>query len=205
MNHSFYRRAESDLYVLRNSLGMEAAFTIDAKLKYIKIPDKKGDLFNIVFSCHNKKRYTQLTEQNFGETLDDNKNRTPFKTLTIVDNCYDVNKTSNSIRSTRGGFVSRKLMHLPDKQTTIFIGRLEGRSISNSVIATLKVAYTLTNKNEFENEIQHLPEPNQNVQSNELGIFNINGEGNGSISRHLLLIRADHCIPVDSDRIPLKK
>jgi aldose 1-epimerase len=187
------------LYVIRNSCGMEAAFTAQgAKLVYLKVPGKNGKPTNIVQDFDMVKQCAQSPDSYFTPV-------TGYKDLKLNDKCFymTTNSSLKIIRSEKNSFPSkaRKII-LTRVQTITFTYKPQGdgHEFSDNLVVTIR--YTIDDSNKL--KIEYNANTVQPVVFNmpDHIFFNLNGEESGSVGHHLLLISADHYIPIDSGLIP---
>ena len=67
---------------------------------------------------------------------------------------------------------------------------------------TVRMTYTLTPQNEFKIHYEATTDKPTVVNLSHHGLFNLKGEGNGTILDHVVTLNASHITPVDSVLIP---
>lgn len=188
------------LYIIRNSSGIEAAFTPHgAKLVYLKVPGKDGKSINIVQDLDVLEQCAQLSDSCSTSVID------YYKDLKLNDEYFHLttNSSLKIIHPEKNSFPSkiRKII-LTRVRTITFIYKSQGEGHEFSDNLTVMIKYTIDDSNKL--KIEHNVTTDQPIVFNIPNhiFFNLNGQESGSIGHHLLLISADHYMPIDSSLIP---
>jgi aldose 1-epimerase len=199
----------TDLFILKNKNGFEAAFTnYGARIISLKMPDQNGIQTDVVVGFPGVDQYIQSTEPYFGATIGRYGNRIAKGKFTLDGKTYtlSINNGENSLHGGKKGFQNviwdaRQL----DEQTIEFsylsVDMEEGYPGNLKV----KVFYTLTDDNELKIGYEATTDKKTVVNLTNHAFFNLNGEGSGSILNHQLKINAGLYTPVDSNLIPTGK
>ncbi|MFB9841674.1 aldose epimerase family protein [Mucilaginibacter ginsenosidivorans] len=198
----FYKKQTEtrDLYVIRNSRGMEAAFTAcGAKLVYLKIPDKNGNRINIVHNFDGAEQCVRLSEPNHISAIDnylDLKLSEKYYQLVANNDHKIIHDEQYNVRSKNWKIV------LKGAQTIAFT--YKSRDYAGEFLGnlTLTIRYTIDDFNKLKIEYNANTDRAVTIDMPNHIFFNLNGVKSGTIGHHLLLIRADHYVPIDSALIP---
>lgn len=201
----FYKKqAESrNLYVIRNSHGMEAAFTnYGAKLVYLKVPDKSGNLINIVQNFDGTKQRGKLSEWNPSAVIDN------YPDLGLNEKYYELVADADLkvIQNGQPGVRSKsKKVVLPEARTIAFTYKSGGDKDEFPGNLVLTIRYTIDDSNRLKIEYNANTDKAIIIDMPNPVFFNLNGAKSETIGHHLLLIRADHYVPIDPALIPKEK
>lgn len=200
---------ETALYTLKNSKNAEAVFTnFGGRLVSLLIPDKNGNLIDVVAGLNSVNAYQKSTEPYFGATIGRYGNRIANGKFTLDDKNYTLftNNGKNTLHGGKKGF-----------QYVVWdVNQANSHTIQFDYIARdmeegfpgnlkVKVTYTLTDDNELKMDYEATTDKPTVVNLTNHAFFNLNGEGRGDILKHNLQIYADEYLPVDSGLIPLGK
>ncbi|MGN6530953.1 MAG: aldose epimerase family protein [Ginsengibacter sp.] len=198
---------QTDLYVLKNHNGMEAAFTnYGGRLVSLLVPDKNGKMTNVVVGFNSVEGYEKSTEPYFGATIGRYGNRIAKGKFTLDGKQYplSINNGRNTLHGGKKGF--QYVVWDADKlnDSTIRFSYLskdgeEGFPGNLKV----KVTYSLTADNGLKCEYEATTDKPTVVNLTNHAFFNLNGEGSGTILNHTVQIYADKYNPIDSEWIPL--
>lgn len=198
---------QTDLYVLKNHNGMEAAFTnYGGRLVSLVVPDKNGKMTNVVAGFNNVEGYVKSTEPYYGATIGRYGNRIAKGKFTLDGKQYQlsVNNGVNTLHGGKKGFQdvvwdANKLNDSTIQFTYLSEDGEEGFPGNLNV----KVTYSLTGDNSLKCEYEATTDKTTVVNLTNHAYFNLNGEGSGTILNHTVQIYADKYNPIDSGWIPL--
>lgn len=198
---------KTDLYVLKNHNGMEAAFTnYGGRLVSLLVPDKNGKMTNVVVGFNSVEGYQKSTEPYFGATIGRYGNRIAKGKFTLDGKQYNlsINNGANTLHGGKKGF--QDVVWDADKlndsaiQFTYLSKDMEEGFPGNLKV---KVTYSLTADNGLKCEYEATTDKPTVVNLTNHAFFNLNGEGSGTILNHTVQIYADKYNPIDSGFIPL--
>jgi len=196
----------TNIYILRNHHGMDAAFTdYGARLMHLSVPDKDHRSTGVVIGFVSAHDYQKSTEPFFGATIGRYGNRIAKGRFSLDGKSYQItiNNGPNALHGGKNGFQYKtwsarqvgdsaiEFTYLSKDGEEGFPGNLH-----------VKVTYTLTVKNELKCAYEATTDKITVVNLTNHAFFNLNGENSGSIEHHLLQINADAFTPVDSTLIP---
>ena len=199
----------TDLYILRNHNGMEAAITnYGGRLVSLSVPDKDGKLTNVVVGFNSVQDYEKSTEPYFGATIGRFGNRIAKGKFTLDGKAYTLftNNGANTLHGGKKGFqaVVWEAKQLNDSTLELsYLSKDMEEGYPGNL--TVKVTYSLTADNGFKCDYEATTDKNTVVNLTNHAFFNLNGEGSGSILNHKVRIFADKYTPVDSTLIPTGK
>ena len=200
---------KTDLYVLKNKNNLEASFTnYGARIISLLVPDKKGELIDVVVGLSSVGQYQASTEPYFGATIGRFGNRIAKGKFTLDNKSYTLftNNGLNTLHGGKKGF-----------QDVVWDARqIDGHTIEFTYLSkdmeegypgnlNVKVNYTLTDDNELKMEYEAITDKKTVINLTNHAFFNLNGEGSGNILNHLVQINADRYTPVDNTLIPSGK
>jgi len=200
---------KTDLYILKNSSGMQAAITnYGGRLVSLLVPDKNGKLTDVVIGFDSVQQYQSSTEPYFGATIGRYGNRIAKGKFTLAGKQYTL-ATNNGPNTLHGGKKGFQYVVWDAKQ--IGDSGLELTYLSKDMEEgypgnlNVKVTYTITNTNELKIDYEATTDKKTVVNLTNHAFFNLNGQGSGTINNHLLMINADGYTPVNSTLIPTGK
>ena len=197
----------TDLYVLKNHNGMEAAITnYGGRLVSLIVPDKNGKMTDVVVGFNSVEGYEKSTEPYFGATIGRYGNRIAKGQFSLDGKKYQlsINNGVNTLHGGKKGFQyevwdadklndsTLQLTYLSKDMEEGFPGNLN-----------VKVTYSLTGDNGFKAQYEATTDKPTVVNLTNHAFFNLNGEGSGTILNHTVQIYADKYTPIDSGFIPL--
>jgi len=198
---------QTDLYVLKNHNGMEAAITnYGGRLVSLIVPDKNGKMTDVVVGFKSVQDYQNSTEPYFGATIGRYGNRIAKGKFLLDGKPYQIsiNNGVNTLHGGKKGFQdvvwdanklndsTLQLTYLSKDMEEGFPGNLK-----------VKVTYSLTADNGFKAEYEATTDKKTVVNLTNHAFFNLNGEGSGTILNQTVQIYADKYTPIDSGFIPL--
>lgn len=190
--------------VLENKLGMKAIFVSNgARLTSLSVPDKNGELVDVVLGFDDPKDYDKATEPYFGATIGRYGNRIAEGKFSLDGTGYQltINNGPNTLHGGKTGFQYQK-WELEKNSDSSIVCTLHSPDGDNGFPGNLKVkvTYTLTNHGELKMDYEATTDKTTIINLTNHAFFNLNGSG--TILNHRLLINADDYTPVDSLLIP---
>jgi aldose 1-epimerase len=197
-----------DLYTLANANGMKAKITTyGGILTSVEVPDRNGKIDDVVLGFNDLEEYLK-GHPSFGTLPGRYANRIGKARFTLNGKEYKLaaNNGENTLHGGRKGFdkyvwsgkespakdgVAVELTHLSPDGDEGFPGAV-----------TVKVVYTLTNKNELRLDYSAVSDQDTVVNLTNHSYFNLAGAGNGDILNQEIMINADRFTPVDAGLIP---
>lgn len=197
-----------ELYTLTNRNGLEAkVMTYGGVVVSLKVPDRNGNLADVVLGYDNLTGYLQDTSY-FGSIIGRYANRIAKGKFTLNGVEYKL-ATNNGENHLHGGIKGFDKVVWDGSATKIPNGvRLKLAYISRDMEEgypgnlLLTVFYTLTNSNELKIDYWATTDKDTVVNLTQHSYFNLAGEGTGDILKHELVINANRFTPVDSTLIP---
>lgn len=195
-----------DLYTLTNGTITMQVTNFGARVVSLWTPDKEGKMADIVLGYENIDRYVNNTGERFlGAVVGRVANRIGAGKFTLDGKEYNTPLNNNG-QTLHGGLKGVDMvvwdvaqvtenaivLHLllPDG-TDGFPGNLD-----------ITMTYTLTPENEFEVTYNATTDKKTIVNLSHHSFFNLKGEAGGTITDHILTIKADAITPVDANLIP---
>ncbi len=198
---------QTDLYVLKNHNGMEAAFTnYGGRIVSLVVPDKNGKMTDVVAGFSNVQDYVKSTEPYYGGTIGRYGNRIAKGKFTLDGKQYhlSINNGVNTLHGGKKGFqdVVWNADKLNDSTIQLTYLSKDGEEGFPGNL-NVKVTYSLTGDNSLKCEYEATTDKTTVVNLTNHAYFNLNGEGSGTILNHSVQIYADKYNPIDSGWIPL--
>jgi len=195
-----------DLYTLTNGTITMQVTNFGARVVSLWTPDREGKMADIVLGYENIDRYVNNTGERFlGAVVGRVANRIGAGKFTLDGKEYNTPLNNNG-QTLHGGLKGVDMvvwdvaqvtenaivLHLllPDG-TDGFPGNLD-----------ITMTYTLTPENEFEVTYNATTDKKTIVNLSHHSFFNLKGEAGGTITDHILTIKADAITPVDANLIP---
>jgi aldose 1-epimerase len=197
------------MYELKNKHNVRASFTnYGARLAGLWVPDKNGNITDVVVGFSSDREYINATERYFGATIGRFANRIANGKFTLDGEQYilSINNPPNTLHGGNLGFsevVWDAIM--PDDQTIQFTRFSKDMEEGFPGNLNVKVTYMLTDDNALLMEYAAETDKKTLINLTNHAFFNLNGEGSGTIINHQLQINADSYMPIDSALIPTGK
>lgn len=200
---------QTALYILYNKNGAEATITnLGAKIVSLMVPDKNGNLLDVVLGHDSISEYLKSEEAYFGAVCGRTANRIANGKFILEGKEYTlaINNGPNNLHGGVKGFhavvwdakqmdnQTLKLTYLSKDGEEGFPGNL-----------TTQIIYRLTDDNALEIEYKATTDKTTIVNLTNHSYFNLSGEGDSYIGDHLLTIYADEYLPTDETSIPYGK
>ncbi|MEO8404148.1 MAG: aldose epimerase family protein, partial [Chitinophagaceae bacterium] len=197
------------LYTLKNKNNVTAEFTnYGARLVSLMVPDKSGNMVDVVLGHDSLGGYAKPGESFFGTTIGRYGNRIGKAKFVLDGKTYtlDANNGGNSLHGGRQGFHTKVWEAAQkDSQTIVFTYLSKDGDAGYPGNLNAKVTFTLTNDNALQIDYEATTDANTVVNLTNHTYFNLNGAGSGTINDHELMIDADNITPVDAGLIPTGK
>ncbi|WP_461532175.1 aldose epimerase family protein [Sinomicrobium sp.] len=192
------------LYWVESS-DIKAAFTnYGGRLIGLWVPNKNGNMTDVVWGPGNIEGYTRTTEPYFGATIGRVGNRIAKGKFTLNGETYSlpINNGENTLHGGKKGFQDVVWeAEQPDKQTLVLHYRSPDMEEGFPGNLDVKVTYSIAGKT-LKMEYEATTDKATPVNLTNHAFFNLNGEGSGSILNHKVQFYADQFTPVDEGLIP---
>jgi aldose 1-epimerase len=198
---------EVHLFNLSNDKGIRATITnYGARLVSLFVPDADGHDINVSIGFDSIDGYLNSTEPYYGATIGRFANRIAEGKFSLDGANYHVlpNNGKNALHGGKNGFQSvvwdaeqlnsstLQLSYQSKDMEEGFPGNLE-----------VRVTFELTADNGLKISYQASTDKTTVLNLTNHAYFNLNGEGSGSVLKHLVQINADEYTPIDTGSIPL--
>lgn len=200
---------KTNLYVLKNKNGMQAAFTnYGGRLVSLLVPDSTGKPVDVVVGFDSVDGFVNSTEPYFGATIGRYGNRIAKGKFSLDGKQYTLftNNGQNTLHGGKKGFQYVVWdAAQPNPQTLVLTYLSKDGEEGYPGNLNVKVTYSLTDDNELKMDYEATTDKKTVCNLTNHAFFNLNGEGSGTILNHSLQIFADQYTPVDTTLIPLGK
>jgi Galactose mutarotase and related enzymes len=198
----------TDLYVMKNANGMEICVTnIGARIVSVLVPDKNGEMKNVVLGFDNLDPYLQLGNY-YGAIVGRYANR-------IADGAFTLYRVNYKLRTNEGkqtlhggsrGF-SRQYFKIEQVNDTELRCRYFSKHEEEGFPGNLNfsVTYTLREDNALDITYEATTDRPTVINPTNHSYFNLSGTGIGSLNDHKVFIDANQYTPVREDFIPTGK
>ncbi|RXP57923.1 galactose mutarotase [Lutibacter sp. HS1-25] len=194
------------LFTIKNKNNLSATFTnYGQRLVTLMVPDKDGNLADIVLGFYTLDEYKNASENYFGSSVGRYGNRIAKGKFSIDGETYTLatNNGENHLHGGAKGFNDEIWKGVQLAENKLEFSRLspdmeEGYPGNLNV----KVTYTLTNENELVMKYEATTDKPTVVNLTHHSFFNLKGDGEGSINNHILTINANAYTPVNKTLIP---
>ncbi len=198
---------QASLYTLTSASGITMQVTnYGGRVVSLWTPDRTGRYEDIVIGCDSLRKYIETPASRFfGPVVGRYANRIAKGEFALDGKTYriPVNSTGQALHGGPKGFdrvvwdvdsvsESRIAMHYlsPDGEEG-FPGNLHVRMV-----------YELTPEGDFRIDYTASTDAPTVVNLSHHGLFNLRGQGNGTVNTHVLGVNASHYLPVDENMIP---
>ncbi|WDF69413.1 galactose mutarotase [Sphingobacterium oryzagri] len=198
---------KTHLLILKNRSGMQVALTdYGARIVSILVPDKFGELRDVVLGFDSIQGYLKADEQYHGATIGRYGNRIAEGKFSLGEEIYTLaqNNGDNSLHGGPTGFHNR----VWDRRVS-FGNKVDFYYVSadgeEGFPGTLKVhvSYELTEENALKISYHAETDKTTVVNLTNHAYFNLNGEGHSDILQHFVHIPSDDFIAINDKQIPL--
>ena len=194
------RNKSTQLYTLKNGNGMEVCITnFGARIVSIMVPDKNGDMTDVVLGFDNIEDYIQIPTD-FGATIGRYANRIRQGKITIDGQEIQLpqNNYGHCLHGGPTGWQNQvfKANQKDDKTITLTIESPDGdNNFPGNVIAN--VTYTLTDDNAIDIQYDATTDKKTIINMTNHSYFNLNGDPSVNSMNQILYLSADSITPVD--------
>ena len=190
----------TQLYTLKNVNGMEVCITnFGARIVSIMVPDKNGDMTDVVLGFDNIEDYIQIPTD-FGATIGRYANRIGQGKITIDGQEIQLpqNNYGHCLHGGPTGWQNQvfKANQKDDKTITLTIESPDGdNNFPGNIIAN--VTYTLTDDNAIDIRYDAITDKKTIINMTNHSYFNLNGDPSVNSMNQILYLSADSITPVD--------
>ena len=195
-----------ELYTLTNASGVEVrAITYGGIITSLKVPDRSARVADVVLGFDTLDGYIK-DHPYFGAIIGRYANRIAQGRFTLEGRTYTLatNNGPNHLHGGNKGFDKAvwKAAPVPGQAAVAFTRISPDGEEGYPGNLTVRVTYTLTDKNELAVDYLATTDKATPVNLSHHSYFNLAGDGAGDILRHELTIDADRYTPVDAALIP---
>lgn len=193
------------LYSFSNKDGMSFEVTdIGATLRSILVPDKDGNLCDVILGYQTPEEYAKENEF-FGAIVGRNANRIGGASFELNGTTYKLteNNNGNNLHSGLDFFHTRmwQVKNIGDNGITFALQSPEGDQGYPGAVA-IEVTYTLGEDNSLRIDYYGVPDKDTVLNMTNHSHFNLNGHASGDILGHQMWINADAFTTTDEKLIP---
>ncbi|NQD71662.1 galactose mutarotase [Sphingobacterium shayense] len=195
------------LIVLKNRSGMQVAFTdYGARIVSILVPDKNGELRDVILGFGSIGEYLDAKEKFHGATIGRFANRIANGKFSLNDQFYTLpqNNGTNCLHGGLSGFHDKVWDRQVSfkKKVDFYLSSPDGDEGFPGNLR-VNVSFELNEDNEILIKYRAICDKDTILNLTNHAYFNLNGEGNGDVLNHQLTIPSTHFIPINENQIPL--
>ncbi|HYK47384.1 MAG TPA: aldose epimerase family protein, partial [Parafilimonas sp.] len=198
----------TDLYTLKNGNMQVAITNYGARVVSIVVPDHNGKPTDVSVGFDAVQPYTEGADTYFGAIVGRYGNRIAKGKFTVDGKQYTLatNNGANSLHGGNKGF-SRVVWDAQQVNDSTLVLSYLSKDGEEGYPGNLhsKVTYTLSSNDQLKIDYEATTDKSTVINLTNHTYFNLNGQGNGSILDHTVMINADRYTPVDSTLIPTGK
>lgn len=198
----------TDLYVLKNAAGMEVCVTnTGARIVSVMVPDKSGQMQNVVLGYDNIEPYMQLTDY-LGATVGRYANRISNGTFTLDRVAYRTraNEGGTTLHGGPRGFSTQyfDIVQTSDNELTAsYFSKANEEGFPGNL--NVSVSYKLTSDNALAISYEATTDRATVINLTNHSYFNLSGASATGVADHLLFMDAAEVTAVDANLIPTGK
>lgn len=195
-----------ETYEINNANGMKMKVTnFGARVTNLWIPDKDGNLVDVVLGFETLDGYLESSEKYFGAAIGRYGNRIANGKFTLDGQEYTL-PTNNNGQTLHGGpggldYVIWNVEKSGENGLIFTYTSPDGEEGFPGELR-VKMVYTLTDDNEFKVTYEAETDKATPVNLTHHSFFNLNGAGNGTVLDHTLQLNASEYTPVNDVLIP---
>ena len=197
---------KAKLYTFQNKNGMVMEVSdFGATLYALFVPDKRGNLVDVVLGYDTPEEYMGPSGTGFGATIGRNGNRIANGRFCFNGKTYslDQNNHGNNLHSGLNYYHYRMwdVKEISENSITFFLHSPDGDQGFPGEF-NVEVTYTLREDNAVQIDYFGVPEEDTIVNMTNHSYFNLNGHASGDILEHDLWVDADAFTITDQNLIP---
>lgn len=194
-----------DLFWLENDNIRAALTNYGGRIVGLWVPDKKGELTDVIVGMGDIRDYIETTEPYFGATIGRVGNRIAEGKFVLNGKEYNIptNNNGNTLHGGNKGFQDVVWEANKANDSTVIL-RYTSPHMEEGFPGNLEVSviYSVTSEQALTMEYLATTDLATPVNITNHAFFNLNGEGSGSILNHRVQIYADSFTPVKEGLIP---
>ncbi len=191
-----------DLYSLKDGKIEVGIMTYGGIVVSLRVPDRNGKLDDVVLGCDSVEKYVAQTAH-FGGIVGRYANRIAHGSFQLDGHTYSIPKNDgdNALHGGTVGFdkVVWKAKQIPDGVELTHVSKDGDQGFPGTL--TTHVSYTLSG-GALRIEYSATTDKDTVLNLTNHSYFNLAGQGNGDVLRHVLEIDASRMTPVDATLIP---
>ena len=192
-------------FTMTNSKGMKAVvINYGAILDKLYVPDKNGDVVDVVLSSSNISEY-EADSNFFGATVGPSANRIANGEVTIDGVSYQMlkNDGENNLHSDVLEGIHKRIWDACEGENSVtFSIDVKDGEFGLPGNRTMKVTYTLTEDNGLKIDYAATSDKNTVYNMTNHSHFNLNGHNSGSVLDHILTLKAKSYTAIVAGAIP---
>ncbi|MEF9942014.1 MAG: aldose epimerase family protein [Lachnospiraceae bacterium] len=197
---------KATLYTFTNKNQMEMSVSdYGATLVNVLVPDKNGDLCDVVLGYDSVQGYEASEGTFFGATVGRSANRIGKATFTLRGTVYQLEKNDhhNNLHSGTDFYSKRmwKVEKLEEDRITFYLWSPNGDQGYPGEVG-ISVTYTLTEDNGIRIEYEAIPKEDTLLNLTNHSYFNLDGHASGTVLDHLVWMDAESYTRADEESIP---
>lgn len=205
----FFRGYKCLLFTLTNSNGMSARLTnFGGAVTALNVADRNGRFEDVVLGYDTLAQYAEGNSSH-GALVGRYANRIGKARINVGGVEYQLSKNDNKVNHLHGGFFGynkrvwtvEEVADAEEPSVTFGLVSPDGEENFPGTL-TVKVKYTLTNRNGLVIDYTAVSDKDTVVNLTNHSYFNLKGAGNGDIKDHLVQINSEAYTPVDPLLIP---
>lgn len=198
---------KTGIYFLKNANNITVAITnYGGRIVGLVVPDKNGSSTDIVLGYDSLDHYLNKPEAYFGAIIGRYGNRIAKAQFKLNDTLYQLsaNNGPNSLHGGPKGFHNQVWTvnsYQPNQLVLTYLSKDGEEGYPGNL--SVKVTYTLTNDNELKMDYEATTDKTTVVNLTNHAYYNLNGQGDSTITNHELSIFASNFSAVDTTLIPV--
>lgn len=197
---------KATLYTFENKNGMIMEVSdFGATLYALLVPDKDGNLCDVVLGYDSPEGYMGPSGTGFGATIGRNGNRIANGTFMLNGKTYQLDKNNNGNNLHSGlDYYHYRIWDVKETTESSITFSLHSPDGDQGYPGTfdVDVTYTLTDENELKIDYYGVPDADTVVNMTNHSYFNLNGHASGNVLEHDLWVDADAFTATDEQLIP---
>jgi aldose 1-epimerase len=197
---------KTNLYLLKNDQIHVYITNYGGRIVSLLTPDKMGEMGDVVLGFKSIADYQKANTPYHGCLIGRYGNRIALGKFELNGKIYElpINNNENHLHGGPEGFHNQLWKVVSANENSIVMTYLsKNGEMGYPGNLRVEVTYAINDKNELSISYKATTDKATPVNLTNHAFFNLAGEAKGSINDHLLMINADHFIPVDQGLIPL--